>query len=491
MEAYAESEKARIMDHCVDIAETKESTNSTVENQNSDKKWVAALITQFEEDCNSSTLLNPSPNAGPTQQPSIFKLSKEGVDEELYKDRIVSLGPYKHNIDYERSFYAKKKKKRDVVILGAKAFRLDYSKFFNWISEKINEVRAYYEEGSFKLGDKEFADMLLIDGYFIMTVLMSLSQGPYPKLWKEKIDKEEEAIQNVCNSFIITSNQEARELMGDLLMLENQIPFFVVDYFWVNCFEFMYIEGNSLKDIALSCFDDFYPRGSKSRDTSQFSDCLHLLDLFHWSRMPIDRFQKKTNYTEPNLYISTATELQASSVIFEKKKSDCSLDISFSQRYFRTRGVISIPEIHLYGYNRRIIQNLVSFEQAYRLRGFGFTTYVECMTQLVQTEKDVSILRSSGIIASTPVTDREVIDFYRTIRAGVGVEEMSPDLYELYMQVKNHIEEKRLRCPNIWVSISVCSVFILVLTFLQSFYSMLAYHTQRHQYNRMPHQCWL
>ncbi|XP_078153145.1 UPF0481 protein At3g47200-like [Carex rostrata] len=474
------------MDHSIAIPELEltVSMNSTVKNQTTVNMapWAARLTTRVEDESTNWNFPNPSHNEVPNQKASIFKRSNNG-DEDLYKDRAILLGPY--NINHYKSEQIQglmypESEKRDAAMVGAKVGVLNFTKFICWLSTRINEVRACYAD-PFEMDDEKFAEVLLIDAFCIICMITTLSQGPeYPKLHKQQMeDFNQQTITNICNHHIMKTNKEARKIMADVLMLENQIPFSVVNYLWENCYQIDIWQGISFKDVALSCFGDFYPRGVESRDTNTFN-CLHLLDLFHWSCMPIDRFRDRATYIQPILYIPNATELQTSSVIFEKRESDCFLDINFCKRNLKTRGVISIPKIHLYGYSRSIIQNLVAFEQGYELRGYGFTAYVDCMAQLVQTEKDVSILRSSGIIASSTMTDREVIDFYKTIRDGVQVDKIPPDdLYKLYEQVKNHIEN-RPRFPNIWIPISVASVSILVLTFIQTFYSMLGYYTPRH-----------
>ncbi|XP_078151280.1 UPF0481 protein At3g47200-like [Carex rostrata] len=464
------------MDHSIDINELTRSTNSTVENQNSVnmKPWAEKLTTRLEDECKSWTPPdNPLPNAMPEQNASIFKLRCNEEVEELYKVSAIGIGPYNH---HKSGLLFSDTEKRDTVMLAARVFRINFKTFFNEISPKINHVRACYAEGSFELDDEALSEMLFFDGCFIICAIMALSRGPlFGTTWKKWMDREEEPIINACKSLVRKLNQKAQEVMADLLMLENQIPFFVIHILWEHCFREMIFDDFLFKDVALACFDDLYPRRSRSKVTSKFSDCLHLLDLFHWSRTPINRFKERATYSQPGLNISTVMELQASSVIFKKSALDCSLDINFSQRFFRTKGVIFIPEINLYAYSRHIFQNLIAFEQAYRLRGYGFTAYMDCMAQLVQTEKDVSLLRSSGIIASTPVTDREVVNFFRTIRAGVQEEEMPPDLYELYEQVKDHIEH-RPRFPNKWITISVFSVSIFALSFMQALYSILGYY---------------
>ncbi|KAF3331419.1 hypothetical protein FCM35_KLT02825 [Carex littledalei] len=464
-----------MMDHSIEINEMTRSMNSTVQNRKNSvnrEPWAEKLTTRLEDECKSWTPPNPLPNAMPKQNASIFKLRYNQDDEELYKVCAVGIGPYNH---HKSGLLFSDTEKRDTVMLSTRVYRIDFKTFFSEISPKINEVRACYAEGSFELDDEALCEMMFFDGCFIICAIMVLSRGLLFSTWNKRMDREEEPLINACKSLVRKLNQKAREVMADLLMLENQIPFFVMHILWEHCFLDITFDGVLFKDVALACFDDLYPRRSRSRVTSQSSDFLHLLDLFHWSRSPIDRFREIATYSQPGLYISTVMELQASSVIFKKSASDCFLDIIFSERFFRTKGVIFIPEINLYAYSRRIFQNLIAFEQAYGLRGYGFTAYVECMAQLVQTEKDVSLLRSSGIIASTPVTDIEVVDFFRTLRAGAQVEEMPPDLYELYEQVKDHVEH-RPRFPNKWITISMFSVSILALTFLQALYSIIGYY---------------
>jgi Plant protein of unknown function len=156
-------------------------------------------------------------------------------------------------------------------------------------------------------------------------------------------------------------------LTTDLILLENQLPFFVVHILWDIISETVF-DHISFKDVALSYFDIFYPKRIRSRVTSEF-DCQHLLDLLYWSRIHTNNFKERTNYSHPSLlYFYSDRDSSFLSNARKERTSKCFIDIQFRE-FSEKKIVISIPEIHLYACNCRIFQNLIAFVQAYRVMG--------------------------------------------------------------------------------------------------------------------------
>nr|CAD1824395.1 unnamed protein product [Ananas comosus var. bracteatus] len=150
------------------------------------------------------------------------------------------------------------------------------------------------------------------------------------------------------------------EIAPDLLIFDNQIPFF-----------------DNPSKARRHCIDEDSP-----------PKFLHLLDLFHWSRVPkskyielsssskqldsIDLARRSPNAMEPRetatmfgkkkpqqqdsinwaRHTPNAMELTESATLFEKKTSGSSLDITFRRRWFkRIGGVLDIPELHIRDYS--------------------------------------------------------------------------------------------------------------------------------------------
>jgi len=81
----------------------------------------------------------------------------------------------------------------------------------------MKEVRNCYAE-PINMNDKEFVNMMVVDGCFLVEFLIQHHNGRYP---------------NTCfqtpNNLDFTFHQRSIKLFTDLIMLENQVPFFLLE----------------------------------------------------------------------------------------------------------------------------------------------------------------------------------------------------------------------------------------------------------------------
>ncbi|XP_073108047.1 UPF0481 protein At3g47200-like [Elaeis guineensis] len=110
-------------------------------------------------------------------------------------------------------------------------------------------------------------------------------------------------------------------VLYDLLKCENQIPFFVVEKLF-DILKTPEDQGIDLPMWALQLFCDMHPNASKSFRTSSMDQIHHLLHLFHSSRIlqPQPPQQEKAPDTTVLRWIPCATKLRQAIVKFRKKK---------------------------------------------------------------------------------------------------------------------------------------------------------------------------
>ncbi|XXG86947.1 hypothetical protein AAC387_Pa11g1753 [Persea americana] len=314
--------------------------------------------------------------------------------------------------------------------------------------------------------------------------------------------------------------EEVNLIEVDMLLLENQLPFFVLECLW----ELIGIPSATLRNGALACFNYFF---SYKLDLKGREDVIHhLLHLLHLSLKPdsstgkpqitgasgkfsflrlcrhirkilrflcltylitylintYDRFrtrESKQKSPQPRNMIPSATELQEAGVRFQLKEATSFFEVGFEQ------GVMEITPLCIYDDARILFRSLMAFEQCFPKCGNHFTSYCHLIDFLVNTPKDVSILREADIIENGLGSNEEVALFFNELCKEIVWSVNGSYLADLFDKVNQHTQKRwpRWRAKlvrdyfgNPWAIISViAALIILILTFLQSYFSGFAY----------------
>nr|CAD1827527.1 unnamed protein product [Ananas comosus var. bracteatus] len=426
-------------------------------------EWLEKKLTEadnlFEK---GEALLDKTYGNAPNHH-TIFKCERKADGREPPEPRAVSIGPYHHNCKNPLKFHDDYK--LEITRFMAKYCSLDTKKYLNAMEENEEAPDYHYVE--------------------YMALHLDVREHLEP-------------------------------IKLDLLTVDNQIPLFTIKIL-LGCFpEDSSIRKESIKELALWCFDDLWPMKNEEQDlvkrrseeqdsekerkeeqvrsagvplfleeqeiplflevdeTDQFH---HLLDLFHWSRIPKKGYEMEfedagsRNALQlyiPNalqLYIPSATELQKSATKFKKKDSGSCLDITLHS----TADYRSKPIFH----------NLIAFEATPRNRVLCFTAYTACMSSLLQREDDVKVLRERGIIASTNYKDADIVKFFEELNKEVEGVEMPDTLRKLYTNVNDHHNSRTSQWYGNfpWIKVALAGSYLLfLLTLMQTVYSILSYH---------------
>nr|CAD1824408.1 unnamed protein product [Ananas comosus var. bracteatus] len=211
----------------------------------------------------------------------------------------------------------------------------------------------------------------------------------------------------------ILSHKE--KIMLDLLILDNQIPFFVIEELFME----LHLK-KLLYEYALEFFKTIHPRSTQVPENKDNE--LRLDDVF-WE-----------------YYMPTAMKLRKSAtVLFEKNISGTALDITFrKRRLITTVGVINIPHLHIHEYSSRIFHNLIAFEMQRPSSDRRTMAFSVIMQNLLQSEEDVKLLRRRGILANTCMTDYKIVNFFKSLRLLIKNDDMPIDVYAFCRQVLSY-----------------------------------------------------
>ncbi|KAI3706466.1 hypothetical protein L6452_24230 [Arctium lappa] len=408
------------------------------------------------------------------------------INKEAYQPQIVSIGPYHHGkdlpmIEKHKWRYLYRLQKRMLSKTDEPLKLLLYR-----IMSMEKRIRESYSE-SILYSSEDLAKMMLLDGVFLIVLFL--------KFRKRYLQKDP----------IFKMVWVLPFLMRDFLMIENQIPFFVLeDLFYASrtkddsltlqtlILEFFNYGALRPKKVLSKYVDlkgkhllDFFRKSFlvKKRYASigngpyrQFSECAclkrkHFLNLF--LKRDLKETVESPRYETPdddNSVVSISTEdYDETPVSFAltRKKETSDDDTSFERIQPATKlvvaglkfkknheaksfldikfqnGVLSIPHINLDDFYTHFILNGIIFEQCYSNCSKDITTYIVFLGCLINTSMDVGLLSDSKIIHNYLGTDKELVKFFNNVGKYVAF-----DIDDNYL--KNVFREINEYCDNGW-----------------------------------------
>ncbi|CAM0948653.1 unnamed protein product [Alopecurus aequalis] len=373
---------------------------------------------------------------------------------------VAAIGPYhKHPSSESSPPLITQNMKRDIVeFLVRLESGLDKAAFLAWAGGNVTDARArgcYEADDSLRrtctcpMAGRDLADMHLYDGCLVLFAIFVFS------VRKDPLPAELARTTNLGKEFINLSSvisYHMKETKLDLLLLGNQIPFFVLQRLHTQLKGTILFRDNNrtIEQLALSCFDDIHP--SPSRPTLPLSlptVVHHLLHLFHSSRVGRGRHDSPPLLGEPESKLDCATWYQESLIGFSTHAAaPGTLHMEFRRSMLGARGALCVPPLQIHGYSALVFHNLIAFEQRYPRCGLGATTYCFCMARLLQSEADVKLLRRSGILAHTHETDEEIVKLFKDLREEYRHASYSRDLIDLCKNVEAHEHSRVARAAK-------------------------------------------
>ncbi|KAI3991483.1 hypothetical protein MKX01_006785 [Papaver californicum] len=373
------------------------------------------------------------------------------------------------------------KKKKEVV--GVSLERLEEA-----MKALERRTRECYSETFNYINSEDFVQMMVMDGCFIIKLLLLYYKYYY-----------EDGLQEPVNDPIFKARWMLRSLQRDLLMLQNQLPFFVLQELFnlTSCAE---QHNVSLVELALRFFNPIIPRELMNMDDLIEADIVydHLLCLFRGSfitslKSQYKRGKKKFHPTTPSVRLAQqekqlnycVTELQEAGIKFIKKEqSDDLLSIEYDED-----GILRIPQLHMDDNTVPLFLNSIAYEQCHEKAQPYFTNHFIFFDCLVNTSKDIEILHNNGIVNHVLGSDKDVAHLInkvcREIVYDVDVNHLHRQMKGLnnycktYYSTRWHIWLRNLvhqYFSSPWTFLSlIAAIFLLILTTAQTFFAVYSY----------------
>ncbi|THG05823.1 hypothetical protein TEA_026434 [Camellia sinensis var. sinensis] len=372
------------------------------------------------------TQISPSPS-----ECCIFRVHKQlrGVNEKAYEPETVAIGPYhrgKHSLQMMEEH-----KLRYLKLLLKRKNESSADKYVTAIASLEQEARRCYAE-PISLSPDEMIEMLILDGCFIIELV-----------WNFEI-----ACLRDKNDPIFKMDQIDNSLQRDLMLFENQLPFFIL----YELFDLIEIPNNHNKLIrlALCFFSDLLPDRGHS-------------DLVLGIVPNGDGSNKKGNWR----FIPNTIELQEAGVKLVKIEGASLFDIKFEY------GVMKIPPLTIEDRTESFFRNLTAYEQYCPDNQLTYITdYVGFMDCLIDSPKDVEILSRRGIIDNWLGDDEVVSTIFNKFSDAVTGPTSHFQYADIVNRVNIHCGKRRNRWMAMlnrnylnspWAFISILAALVLLL----------------------------
>ncbi|WVZ51369.1 hypothetical protein U9M48_002521 [Paspalum notatum var. saurae] len=393
--------------------------------------WVVKIEKLLED-------ANPSVEMARWKLQSIYqvtKVIKKETNEDAYQPQFVSLGPLHHG---ETHLQPMEEHKRRTVLHMINRSGKPIREFIAAISEVAGELQGAYGE----LDDKwrgvntgRFVEVMVTDGCFLLEFIRKdeiLGEGevdddyaPYDPIFSER-------------RFLVWWPM----IRNDMIAMENQLPLVVLQ-------RLLAVQrGTSPSDEDIN-------RATVARGS--YND--------HGPRTPC------------------AVELDEAGIRFKMSEIDNIHAIDFEN------GVLSMPRLQFYEDTETIFLNLMAFEWLHPdAKHKVVCSYISFMDKVIESERDVALLRSNGLLENMIGSDKKVAKTFSVLTKLARTPDKGSRLGHVNWKVNAHCKKRRNKwraifvntyLSNPWVFISlVAAIILLVATLLQTVYTIVPFYTR-------------
>jgi hypothetical protein len=316
----------------------------------------------------------------------IFRVPRDirELNEKAYTPKYVSIGPF-HFLANETLINMQKLKMKIFKMFVEKA-QVSVEELVRAVSDRAVEIRGCYA-GTSELDNHNYIKMIVLDASFIIVFFLMLFR---PGVWAYRSEA------------IILKSQ----LMDDLLLLENQLPFFIIQTIYNLAFKSC---SNYPSFIQLT-FDIFADYNSQNMPLNPNLKIMHFVDLIRTFFLP---HRLPHIYDERVTHLYTASQLHEAGVKFKVSSNKCLFDLKF------TNGVLEVPHLQVDYSTECFFRNIMALEQFnYRWESY-VSNYIRILDFLIDTTKDVDLLVQKKILVNNLGDSNAVATMVNNLNKGI------------------------------------------------------------------------
>ncbi|EEF50157.1 UPF0481 protein At3g47200 [Ricinus communis] len=403
------------------------------------------------------------------KQRSIYKVPAcvTDLNKKAYRPQAVSFGPYHHGEDHLKPM---EEHKHRALLHFLKRSNKPIQLFVDSLSEVVQLLKDSYDplDSYWQQDTSRFLQLMILDGCFLLEILRIATDQSL-----DDYAPNDPVFSNHGKLYIMPY------IMRDMLMLQNQLPMLVLD-------KLVAVESGKEKDeefvnklILKFCFPD--------APVSSLGKCLHPLDVYRKSLLQKQvgrekrRILRSRRQKGGNNIIRSATELNEAGIRFKKSKTRSLKDISFRG------GVLRLPVIVVDDATESIFLNLMAFERFHVGAGNEVTSFIFFMDNIIDSERDVALLHSRGIIQNAVGSDKAVAKLFNSLSKDITLDPNS-SLDFVHKKVNAYCRKAwnewranliHTYFRNPWAILSlIAAVFLFALTIVQTVYTIYPiYHS--------------
>ncbi|KAG9443320.1 hypothetical protein H6P81_014660 [Aristolochia fimbriata] len=391
-------------------------------------------------------------------------------NEKAYKPNLVSIGPIHHG---EPQLSPMEEHKYRALSQFLKRSKKNVDDFKASMKDCVQQLMESYEKLDEEwLDEDKFLELMVLDGCFVLEILRvftfdkSLGYSPNDPIFGAR------GTSTVINI-----------LVQEIVMLENQLPFLVLEKLLAVENRISTDSGKYLNDLLSIVGDDIC-----TKDKPAAFSRLHIVDFL---RNKIIGTPSENNRPEiDTIGIESATEYKKAGIAFAENDSNFLSDIKLENNILR------LPVFEQCTFSEVIWFNVWAFECLHAGLTKDISAYICVMARLLRSTDDVAILHSNGLISVTTFGEnQEVVELFKSLYNCIDFR-VRGDLLYVIMEVnayhtrstkkwKRRIREWSLhlkltyfRSP--WTVLSLFAATLLIgLTVWQTVYTTLSYYNPR------------
>ncbi|KAK6929627.1 Protein of unknown function DUF247, plant [Dillenia turbinata] len=445
----------------------------------------------------------------------------KSLNKQAYTPTTVTIGPYytllRRNIHYQAMEDLKCHYLHSALSGKSKE---EVRNIVENMSSLVKSARLCYAQSTDDVPDQEFLRLMLLDSCFIVEIICMF-------YYKEEMKMRE----NLQDDPFVRNETTRGSIRRDLLLFENQLPFFVLQRFYDLTRPQNETFPNSPSFILMALhFVSYAMPGACETGLDTRTPVKHLLGLLydalvqyrHPNRRLIHRFLRSPirmifsliflfawrarksllmafARPIPNLegkeavvnfkLVNCSTVLAENGVKFRKNENgNCGLfDVDFSD------GCMTIPTLVVKRHSEAIFLNLLAYERHCVSGHKVVSDYMALMDCLIDSKKDVDLLCRCGIFENLSRDKEEITKLFDRPKDNFIVIERNKFVYrEIFQQIDDHcghpwtrfvvklsrwmanFRDKYFESP--WALISLlAAIILLALTVVQTVYTVLSY----------------
>ncbi|KAK1422383.1 hypothetical protein QVD17_25470 [Tagetes erecta] len=396
--------------------------------------------------------------------PSIYMVPSTVKDHNpsSYKPRMVSIGPLHREDENLQASEGEKATHMFSLLSRLDAQEETLKACAQKVDASIDQIRSSYAE-TIIYNNIQLAEMMVTDACFILEFLYRITKREKSKMG---------------NMMFVQFT------IFDLLLLENQIPFIVLEHIF-ECTIFKFDQTTSLFDVIYSVLEHVNPFKEHKLTTSFSSNTTHhhILGLLHECYEYKDA--KSSEFS--NSRFPSAVELDRAGVNFKRvRDTEWPLVMEVKSRRLPCfslswgKPTLIMPVLDINDFTELVLKNLIAYEQFSENVTQYITSYAMAMDMLIDTEEDIAKLVESKVVVNHIGSNQEAADMINNICKEVAYRDFF--YFEQWMELNRHYNSywsinmawlRRTYFNNPWNIIALLAgILLFVLTVVQTIFTI-------------------